>query len=273
MKRVIQSASDRLYEAGKGRRSHPLLAGAEKSAIHVLGLLRLFPNVYLTFTPFKIYEFRELVKDVTISKDDVVLDIGCGNGIQTLLLGERCRKVIGIDVSAKAIATAQRIAAPLRRRIHSEFRCVRTETAGFRAEEFDKIFSFCVIEHIENHEEVLQECYRILKMNGEIILSVDSLEPIQDQRLIAKHRKDHSVQRYFRQDEINALLAGLGFKQIRVYPIFCSAFARELFIRGIETVFQFGYLQSVLLYRKLYRQERLCQQRGSGIFLVVKAKK
>ena len=47
--------------------------------------------------PFKIFEFKELQKDIEFSNSDVILDIGSGGGFQTLLLGKTCKKIIGID--------------------------------------------------------------------------------------------------------------------------------------------------------------------------------
>lgn len=243
----------------------------EKNVIAVLAVLHLFPNLFLTFNPFKMFEFQEMLRDVAIAKTDRILDIGCGNGIQTLLLGERCQKVTGIDVSDKAIRTADRISRPIKNRINSEFRCVRTEDGDFQKEQFDKIYSFSVIEHIPNYKEVLRECHRIVKLGGQLIFSTDSLATIKDQYLKKKHMQDHSVQRYFTKQEIKSTLEEAGFKRTKIYPIFTSNYAVTLFSQGIENGFQYGYLGSILQFLKLKKQEKLTTQNDNGIFLVIKA--
>ena len=163
---------------------------------------RLYPNIFFIFSPFKIYEFAELQKGLKFSGDEIILDIGCGSGLQTMLIGMRCKKVIGIDISEEAITAAKNVSCYMKGRINTEFCCVKLENAKFENEWFDKIFSFCVIEHISNYIEVLREAHRILKNDGQMIFSVDSLETIQDDKLLEKHKKQHFVEKYFKKGGI-----------------------------------------------------------------------
>ena len=75
------------------------------------------PNIYFTFKPIKIYEFKEIIKDVTFSKTDIILDIGCGQGIPAMLIGKKCKKIYGIDVSKRALINAKMSAYYLRRQV------------------------------------------------------------------------------------------------------------------------------------------------------------
>lgn len=220
--------------------------------------------------PFKIYEFKEIQKGIKFSRDDLILDIGCANGLQTVLLGKRCKKIIGVDISEKAVTTAKRISGYMKGRINSEFRCTKIENAEFESEYFDKIFSICVIEHIPNYIEVLREAYRILKKNGEMIFSVDALETIEDSKLLEKHKKEHFVEKYFRKEELKTILDEIGFKKIDIYPIFKSEFTKRLFIKGINNSFHYGYLRSILAYFLLSYKEKHCANENKGIFLIVK---
>jgi len=95
--------------------------------LRILVLFRIFPNIFLAPMPLEIYEFHELLRGVKFSKEELILDIGCGNGLQTLLLGKKCKKVIGIDTSEEAIIVARHRASFVKRRINSEFRCTRIE--------------------------------------------------------------------------------------------------------------------------------------------------
>ena len=56
---------------------------------------------------FKVHEFRQLVELSGLKKTHTVLDLGCGTGLQTVLLARRCASILGVDVSPKAIKEAQ----------------------------------------------------------------------------------------------------------------------------------------------------------------------
>ncbi len=241
--------------------------------LRLLIFFRLYPHIFFTFSPFKIYEFAELQRGI-FSKDEMILDIGCGSGLQTMLIAKRCKKVIGIDISEKAITIAKSISHYMKGRINSEFRCVKLENANFEPEFFDRIFSFCVIEHISNYREVLKEAHRILKSNGQMIFSVDSLETIEDSKLIENHKKQHFVEKYFKKEELKTILEETGFKGIEVYPIFKSNFARELFIKKvIKRSSKFGFFIPILTYMILRYEEYKYKDEDKGIFLIAKCYK
>ena len=233
----------------------------------------LYPHIYFFANPFKIYEFHELLKGQAFRSTDVALDIGCGRGLQTALLGRRCAKVIGIDISPNVVARALSDQAHVMKRIPCEFRCTTIEDAKFPDAFFDKIMSVCVIEHIPDYMSVLRECYRTLKPGGRMFVSLDSLATIDDEDLKLRHTEDNFVRHYFKPDAIRKDLESVGFKHVSVDPIFCSNFARDLFIRGIREKFTFRYLEAIRLSRVLAREERAATKRDRGIFLVARATK
>ncbi len=239
----------------------------------ILIQLRIYPNVFFLSNPLKIYEFKELIKGIKFSNDDQILDLGCGSGLQTLLLGEAGNEITGVEVSEKEVAIARRKSEQLVSRIKSRFLCTKLEDADFEDESFDKIFSICVIEHISNYNEVLRETYRILKKQGQMTFSVDCLEPIEDKDLLEKHKKDHFVVKYFKADELKKLLEEAGFTEIDIYPIFNSSFAKNLFINGINNQFRYGFLSSIVNYLLLKSKEEQCSEINKGIFLVAKCSK
>jgi len=232
--------------------------------------LGLYPNIFFIFSPFKIYEFAELQKGLKFSGEEKILDIGCGSGLQTMLIGMRCKNVVGIDISEQAITAAKNVSFYMKERINIEFRCVKLENAKFEKEWFDKIFSICVIEHIPNYIEILREAHRILKNDGQMIFSVDALETIQDYKLLEKHKKQHFVEKYFNKQELKTILEEIGFKRIEIYPIFKSNFARELFIKKIIMGSHFGLLSPIFTYGILKYEESKCTDENKGIFLIVK---
>lgn len=229
----------------------------------------IFPNMYLVKNPFKIIEFFELLKDIKISKRDTILDIGCGGGIQTSCLGRMCKHIIGIDINCESLNSARLFAHIAK--VEANFICTTIEEEKFPDESFDKIISICVIEHIPNYKETLREVYRTLKNDGEFIFSVDSLNSIESNALRSKHKSDHKVIKYFDARELEMLLNDTGFQKIKVYPIFKSDYAKNLFIKGIENRFEFGY--SNLLDYFIMRLSESRTKNMDGIFLIAKCKK
>lgn len=102
---------------------------------------------------------------------EVVLDYGCGPGNDTVhfLIGSEARKVIGIDVSEKALGLADR-----RIRLHDvdpqRFELLRSSDAGSEIplddESVDYVHCLGVIHHTTHPGVVLRELYRVLRRGG-----------------------------------------------------------------------------------------------------------
>jgi SAM-dependent methyltransferase len=235
--------------------------------------LGVLPSRYLWRNPFKIIEYEELLATVTIEPSDIILDIGCGGGPQDLLLARSAARVIGIDVSTSEIARAEGLRAVYAVGRPLEYRCTPLEGAGFAANEFDKVMSFCVLEHIVNRDEVIDIISDVLKPGGQLVISVDSLATIADPRLIAKHRADHAVRTYFTPPGLRTLLECHGFRDVRIWPVFTSPYARRLFEAGIDREFQFHRYRKFWTLARLKLAERWYRGAESGMFLCATAVK
>lgn len=235
-------------------------------------LLGLYPNRWSVGNAFKVYEYRELVDPAGLGREDVVLDLGCGQGLQTQLLAYGSGRVVGVDVSPTAIARAceYRRYSPVRSRLH--YHCGPLEMAGLPADCFDHVFSFCVLEHIPNLDAVLAELLRIVKPGGDLHFTVDSLGTITDPAVIARHRTDHSVMEYFTADSIRERLQRAGFVVTECRPIFGGALAREEFTRRIVSGGSLGWIGKLRLYRRL-REEDRTNPAAAGIMVLVRAQK
>lgn len=234
----------------------------------------LYPHIYFTYSPFKILEFEALTAPLSWTGRERVLDIGCGTGLQTCLIGRRCGRIVGVDVAPVAITAARWLAERLGPACPAEFHAATVQECGFTAATFDRIFSICVIEHIADYEAVLAECLRILKPGGTMAFTVDTLETITDPALVAAHRRDHQVQRYFRSDSLRELLTGCGFVVDEMRPLFRSELARTLFSRGIVDGFNFGRLATGRLTRRLAAAEAAQDDPAApGIFLLARCHK
>lgn len=242
------------------------------SLLNLFTLLGVYPNRWAVGNAFKVHEFNELVDRSALRPDSVVLDLGCGQGLQTQLLARLCANVVGVDVSPSAIETAKRRTrfSPVRSRL--QYYCSPLETAGLAASHFDHVFSFCVLEHIPNLDVVLAELARIVKPGGELHFTVDSLGTIHEPALIERHRTDHSVVEYFTADSIRDRLTGAGFEVTECYPIFTGSLARDEFAKRISTGGSLNLLGKIRLYRELCREDRRSPS-PEGIMVLVRARR
>ena len=125
------------------------------------------------------------------------MDIGCGNGLLTLIVGKKCNKIYGIDITKTSILTARYRAQFCKNKMNTFFIPKKIEDAEFKSNSFDKVLSICVLEHIFNYQDVLKEVYRVLKTDGHMMFSVDSFENIKEKKIRDYHSKKYSVENYF----------------------------------------------------------------------------
>jgi SAM-dependent methyltransferase len=120
-------------------------------------------------------------KLLNVAKDDVVLDVGCGEGRHIIhaclehdILG------IGVDLSSRDLKTASERFSPFNaHNPKSQFFLQQTDATRlpFADNSFDKIICSEVLEHIENYSGVLLEIKRVLKPKGTLAISVPRAWP------------------------------------------------------------------------------------------------
>ncbi len=229
-----------------------------------------------SFMAPKVYEYGCMMKMTDLKKTDVVLDLGCGEGTLTLSLAKSVKKAVGVDTHSRSIEDARFKSLELKKKVNAEFYCERIEKLNLPTGSFDKVFSFSVIEHIPNYEEVFHELYRLLAEGGELIISVDSFSNF-DQELLKIHKHIFFVEKYFTSNELKDLLLGLGFKTVEIKPIFKSSFAKKWFTRVMKDPAEsFGFhkrIYSFLLYYVIRYHERKTKESSNGIFLLARCVK
>lgn len=99
-----------------------------------------------------------------------VLDIGSGCGGRTAyyLLHGNPHSIVGLDISTLRAGIAQQSVKPLCDERRISFVVGVGEDLPFQDESFDFVLSYDVFEHVENLQQVLQECYRILRPGGHL---------------------------------------------------------------------------------------------------------
>lgn len=106
-----------------------------------------------------------------IDSGDKVLDLGCGNGRLFDVLKDKKVEYIGVDNSYKLLLEARKLHA------ENQYRFIEADALNlpFKDNEFDKIVSIAVLQHIPSYNYrilFLKECLRTLKKGGKLILTV-----------------------------------------------------------------------------------------------------
>lgn len=93
-----------------------------------------------------------------------LLEVGCGDGVLLRRLRRLGWKVAGVDTDPSAFASHQDGDG-------IEFRLGTLDQAGFPPESFDTVVMSHVIEHVHDPVGLLNECRRVLKPGGQIIVA------------------------------------------------------------------------------------------------------
>ncbi|TWT43715.1 Ubiquinone biosynthesis O-methyltransferase [Phycisphaerae bacterium RAS1] len=103
-----------------------------------------------------------------------VLDIGCSQGIASMILGREGHHVVGVDVDAEALRFAEedRRRGPEDIRERVEFRLVGSGRLPFDDGAFDTVLLGEILEHLTRPELVLAEARRVLRPDGRVVITV-----------------------------------------------------------------------------------------------------
>jgi len=130
-----------------------------------------------------------------------VLEVGCGEGYGTALLGARARRIVGLDYDELTVAHA-RTAYP-----DVPFVCANLAALPIRSASVDVLASLQVIEHVWDHPQFVRECRRVTRPGGRLLITTPNrltFSPGRDNPLNPFHTHE------FTADELIGLLAGGG---------------------------------------------------------------
>jgi ubiquinone/menaquinone biosynthesis C-methylase UbiE len=124
------------------------------------------------------YSFH-LLGDV---QDKTILEYGCGDGLNTVVLANRGAKIIALDISAELLAVAQK-------RVEAngcdgvELVLGSAHSLPLPDESVDIIFGMAILHHLEL-ELASREVFRVLKRGGRAIFE----EPTRNSKLVSRLR-------------------------------------------------------------------------------------
>lgn len=220
----------------------------------------LHPHHWFKNPPRKYEERnRDVLRLVAPGADDIVVELGSARGDIPFLLAQHCRRVIGVDAAAEAIAMAE---AERRSRDVPNVQWLQADVADLSALETgsaDAVAAIDLEEHIDDPtlQAMLTDCRRILKPEGRLgIYTPDRLhyvERLKANGLVLKQFPQHIAMRPV-ADYLRLLRAG-GF-EIDLVDYSVSAF---LGIRWVERL-----MAPLPLVGPLFRYRILLRGRPSG---------
>jgi cyclopropane fatty-acyl-phospholipid synthase-like methyltransferase len=149
-----------------------------------------------------------ILKNIPISKNMKVMDLGAGTGLLSFFIAPYVSKVVAVDNSASMLDEF-RIKS-------SEFECeteaIYTDIMKYDTKnKFDLIISSMTLHHIQDINALFSKLYELLNDNGYIaIADLDSEDG-------TFHSEDTGVCHYgFDRDEISQIAKDAGFKDIQI---------------------------------------------------------
>ncbi|NJM15059.1 MAG: class I SAM-dependent methyltransferase [Bacteroidales bacterium] len=119
------------------------------------------------YHPFR-WEHKQALR--AISREDKVLEIGCGSGNFLLKLKDTGVDAAGIEFNEMAISEAVKKGLNVARQTLGEL-------AAARPENFDAVCFFQVLEHITGVQEFITGALKTLKKGGKLIIGVPNNNP------------------------------------------------------------------------------------------------
>ena len=129
-----------------------------------------FTATYMDVTGLEHVHRYQLACLLTKAKD--VLDIACGAGYGAWMIAQQARRVFGVDASDDVVAHATR----RYRRDNLTFHRGFCADIPLHDESVDVVVSYETLEHIFEQAEFLDECRRVLRPDGVLIISTPNLD-------------------------------------------------------------------------------------------------
>lgn len=163
-------------------------------------------------------DLEEMVRAVTLTGQEQVLDAGCGTGHTALTFAPHVAQVIAIDFTEGMLAQGRQLAVD-RGLPNVAFRLSDVEKLPFAAAHFDLVVSRYSAHHWPHPATALREFKRVLKPGGIFLLNdivsyddftadtyLQAIELLRD----PSHVRDHTVAQWI------AMLTAAGFVDINV---------------------------------------------------------
>ena len=114
------------------------------------------------------------LKHLDISPDDIILDIGCGGGMNVNRMAQSAKKVFGVDYSIESVNLSREVNDDLIRRGKVEIHEGNVVNLPFEDDSFDIVTAFETVYFWPDIEKSFGEVKRVLKPGGMFLIGCES---------------------------------------------------------------------------------------------------
>lgn len=161
-------------------------------------------------TPLALWNLKHL----DIKPDDIVLDVGCGGGININRMAEKAKKVYGVDYSIESVKLSREVNRDLIGQGKVEVLEGDVQSLPFEDNTFDIITAFETVYFWPNIEKSFGEVKRVLKPGGTFMMGMESNGSDNIPMKISKKLIDMEV---YSDDELTGFLKANDYSNITVY--------------------------------------------------------
>jgi SAM-dependent methyltransferase len=204
---------------------------------------------------------------------DRILEVGSSYGVFSFDLARRGATVVGFDIDLEPISFARGQLSKKNLNYPLHFFTAMAEHMPLKDNQFDKIVTVDVMEHVTDDEAAAREMFRVLKPGGSLVMHVPldvrlHISPIRLPRARAQKTDIghmHERDGYIRED-VEKLLTNAGFEieSVIITNRFFTAIAWE-----IENQFTFGRYLFPILYPLTF-MDIFAPARGNGFLIQAK---
>src|SRR3990167_8414802 len=150
-----------------------------------------------------------------LNRYDTVLDLGSGNGQNSLKAAKIANKVVGIEIDENLIKISQRTAKQKQLKNVRFFKSNLEKKLSFKDETFSKVIFLDVLEHLHNRKQILNEIRRVLKPRGLVFIGVPNKDTSwkkyqRSVKICSFSDPDHKIE--FSQKSISKLISESSYK-------------------------------------------------------------
>lgn len=150
---------------------------------------------------------RMILSQLHLEKDDRVLDLGCGTGVLTRLMGDELSvEAGGLSLGIDAAAQMIQVARKKRETPTCRFEVAAAENLPYPDVSFDAVVSSLFFHHVDADlkERALAEAYRVLRPGGRLIIADMHIPTTAMGALVS-----HVARWFFLQPEIGENIRGI----------------------------------------------------------------
>ena len=154
------------------------------------------------------------LKHLNINSDDIILDIGCGGGININRMAKDAKKVYGIDYSIESVNLSKEVNNDYIKQGKVEIHEGNVQSLPFEDDTFDIITAFETVYFWPNIEKCFGEVKRVLKPDGLFLIGMESNG---SDNLIMKLSEKLINMTVYNDNQISEFLKNNDYREITVY--------------------------------------------------------